>query len=249
MDPAGFADKELQPFKDEDGDLVIASFISCKAEVEQIVKLLKTLDASEKSDTIILLPAKKAIDYYVNKLKVSGIDCKVRATDLSEEVLLAILRLVILPDHPFVIRIVLLHFQNIERKFRTKVLPMFIDGGDSLVETLKRAGEDKKWQKRLKETLSDFVSTAEQLISNNVDSIVAGLSELSYEVKREIIEFLLASDDNLSARERVESALYSEETESDEDTEDTGKIEVMTMHSSKGLSKQLVIIKTRIKTY
>lgn len=49
-------------------------------------------------------------------------------------------------------------------------------------------------------------------------------------------------DKELSPKDRVELASYSEEPEAEESDEDSAPIEVMTMHSSKGLSKELVII-------
>ena len=43
MDEAGYSQKELQAFKDEDGVFDIQQFKSCKAEVEDLTRVIKDL--------------------------------------------------------------------------------------------------------------------------------------------------------------------------------------------------------------
>lgn len=242
MDPEGFSEKELQPFKDEDGDLAILSFKSCKAEVEQIAELLKTLDVSDYSDTIVLLPAKKAIDYYVAKLKKLGIDCKARAADSSDEICLALLRLVILQNQPFLHRVLLSRFTSLERKYKSYVLVAYIDGEESFIATLQQSADSQNWQQRYRDSLSDFAGTSENMTSMTVSSVIDGLENVKCKQSESIITTLLASDEDLSAKKSVELALLSEEPDPEESEDNSVPIEVMTMHSSKGLSKELVII-------
>lgn len=242
MDAAGYADKELQPYRDDDGDITITSYKSCKAEVEQIAGILEDLDESHKADTVILLPQKKIADYYAMKLCELGVDCSVKASDMTAELLLAALRLTVLHYQPFLHRVILSCFPNVERKYRSRVVSIFLNGDDSLSDTLKQASVDQNWQKRLKDPLSFFAYTIEKLASGNADSIIAGVTGLNLEVSKNVIDCLLASDEDLSARERVELSLRAKDEESEETTDDAASIQVMTMHSSKGLSKQLVII-------
>lgn len=242
MDPAGFSEKELQSFKDEEGDLTILHFKSCKAEVEHIAELLKTLDVSDYSDTIILLPAKKAIDYYVTRLVQLGVNCKARSADLSNELCFALLRLVIVQNHPFLYRVLLLSVPSLERKYKSHVLESYINGAKTFVESLSQVADDQNWQKRFKDLLSDFVGRIERINSMNVNSIFEALKEVNCEQSEDVITQLLASDENLAVKVRVEQALNSEEPESEQSGEGTNPIEVMTMHSSKGLSKGLVIV-------
>ena len=216
MDPEGFSEKELQPFKDEDGDLEILSFKSCKAEVEQIAELLKTLDVSDYSDTIVLLPAKKAIDYYVTKLKKLGIDCRARAADSSDEICLALLRLVIVQNQPFLHRVLLSHFTSLERKYKSYVLAAYIDGEESFVGTLRQSADNQNWQQRYRDSLSDFAGTSENMTSMNVSSVIDGRKKVKCEQSESIITTLVASDEDLSAKNRVELALFLEEPETEE---------------------------------
>jgi len=242
MDAAGFSEKELQPFKDDDGDLAISSFISCKAEVGHIAEFLKTLDLSDYSNTIILLPAKKAIDYYVTELSRLGINCRARVTDLSNEICMALLRLVIIQNQPFLYRILLSCFPSLERKYIKYVLMEYIDGEGSFVESLSLAADEQHWQKRYNDLLSEFTDTCAKLTSMDNDLVVQTLKEMSCEQNEKVVARLLASGEDTSAKDRVETALLSEELKSEESEENSTSIEVMTMHSSKGLSKELVII-------
>ncbi|MGB2804134.1 MAG: ATP-dependent helicase [Candidatus Zixiibacteriota bacterium] len=243
MDAVGYADKKLEPCKDEDGNFEITPpFKSCKEEVRYIAEKIKALDESDKAETIILLPQKKVADYYAKKLSELGIYCKVKAADISGDLLLAVLRFVVLHGHPFLLRLLLSYFPNLERKYGLHVLPVFIDGVDCLIDTLRQASIEQKWQKKSKKFLSDLIGTIEELLSGDVDSIVAGLSDLNHEVSKNVIVSLLGSDTNMSARERVEIALHTDEGESRKTKDAAVPVEVMTMHSSKGLSKQLIII-------
>jgi len=237
----GYAKKKLKPFKNEDGNFVINPFKSCKDEVKKIANFLKTLSVSKKSDTIILLP-KKAIDYYVNKFKESGIDCNVRTADLSQEMLLAMLRLVILPNQPFLYRVLLSYFSNLENKYRKYVLPIYIEGDMAFVDSLMQISKNQKWQQRFKDSLTAFVGASEKITSMNTNSVIQGLADVKITINESVITNLLDSDDYLSARERTNNSLSLIEIGPDDSTENVGQIEVMTMHSSKGLSKQFVII-------
>ncbi len=242
MDPEGFSEKELQPFKDETGDLKILSFKSCKAEVKKIAEFIKALNTSDKSDTVILLPAKKAINNYVEKLKESGVNCEVRVTDLSREMLFAMLRLVIIPNQPFLNRVLLNSFESLNKKYRAYALSQYIDSDVEFVDALIRVSKVQKWQRRFIKLLDTFLCTREKIVSLNADSIIQGLAEINLTINESVITNLLASDDSLLPRERVENSFSLIETVPDDETEDNGRIEVLTMHSSKGLSKKFVII-------
>jgi len=242
MDAGGYADKELHPIKDEDGDFAIIQFKSCKAEVEHIARILLDLDASDKADIVVLLPERKVANYYATRLRESGLDCKVKTADMGLDLLIVTLRLVLSHRQPFLQRALLSHIPNLERKYKNQVLAVFLSVNDSLADTLSQASADQNWRKPLRESLSLFVNSFRRLVSGDADSILAGLTDLNLEVTKDVIVCLLASDEDLSPGERVELSLRTAEQQSEESTDDATSIPVLTMHSSKGLSKQLVII-------
>ena len=242
MDEAGFSEKEIHPFKDEDGEFAVTLFKSCKAEIEQIADILKSLDASDRAGVIILLPKKRVAEYYAAKICEAGVNCSIRTTDTSSELLTAVLRLVILHSQPFLERVILQRFSDLDRKYRAQVLPMFVNGHTSLIDTLGQGCMDKRWQKRLRNSLSALTGTTAKLVSDDAGSVVAGLTDLKLEASKEVVSCLLSSDPNLSARDRVEEALKMSDNEAKVVASDSVAVEVLTMHSSKGLSKRLVII-------
>lgn len=242
MDPAGYMNKKLQPFKNDDGDFTITSYKSCKEEVEKIVDVLKSFIRSDGSDVIVLVSEKRVAEYYATKFREAGIICKVKATDAASDLLLAIMRFVILHSHPFLERVVLSCFPNVERKYRSNVLSMFANGNNTLIDTLSQVAIDQNWRKRLKDSLSSFTYVITNLISDDVNLIMEGFSKLNLKVSLNLITDLLVSDKTLSVRERVELSLKPDEEEKQESVNDITSVEIMTMHSAKGLSKQIVII-------
>jgi len=118
----------------------------------------------------------------------------------------------------------------------------YIDGEGSFVESLSLAADEQHWQKRYNDLLSEFTDTCAKLTSMDNDLVVQTLKEMSCEQNEKVVARLLASGEDTSAKDRVEKALLSEELKSEESEENSTSIEVMTMHSSKGLSKELVII-------
>ncbi len=244
MDEDGYPQRELQAFKDDDGDFNIQSFKSCKAEIEAIAEALQSMDESEYKNVILLLPKRNVAEYYARKLSEVGVTCTIKSADTSAELREAILRLIVLHDQPFICRILLSHFPNIERKFREQVLVDLAANGTSLIDALTRAAEDHRWQKRLKDTLTDFRSVHNALTSDDVQSITTALDSLKTKVSENLVICLLNSDPKDSVRNRVESCVdATSDEDEDEDSDDTTTaVQVMTMHGSKGLSKELVII-------
>lgn len=242
MDEAGYTEKELQVFKSEDGEFGVHQFKSCKAEVVELVGVLKALDESQLKDTILLLPKRNVAEYYAKKLSEAGVTCTIKSADTEAELREAIFRLIVLPHQPFLSRVLLAHFQNIEKKFRDQALTVFVSGNMSLTELLSQTSEAQHWQKKLKDSLTGFTTALNELGSGDVGVIVVSLSNLNIETSESLITCLLNSDSNKSARERVNTCI--EETSGDDQASEdvTASLQVMTMHSSKGLSKKLVIV-------
>lgn len=242
MDEAGYSQKELQAFKDEDGELIIQSFKSCKAEIEELTRILQSLDESQIKDAILLMPARKVAEYYAKKLNDAGVTCTIKSADTKAELHEAIFRLILLRRQPFLCRVLLSLFQSIEKKFRDQVLSEFVLGETSLADMLTQTSEDKKWQKMLKNSLTSFTTVLNSLGSGDVGAIVGALRDLNIETSEDLITCLLNSDPDKSARDRVNTCVSACAGDDPASDGETAGLQVMTMHSSKGLSKDLVII-------
>lgn len=242
MDATGYTKRKLQPFRDEDGVFTVVQHKSCKTEIEYLSHILKSLNESTRPDVIIMLPTKKVAEYYLKKLKEKGVVCEAKMTDTSYELLLAVLRLVVLRNQSFLERVLLSQFPNLDRKYRNYVLFIFLNSNTVFTNIFDKASVDQNWKKPLKDSLSSYIGTIEKLVSGNVDSIIAGFADLNLKINKNVIISLLASDEDLSVMERIELSLMSDDQEPEETISTATSIEVITMHSSKGLSKKLVII-------
>jgi DNA helicase-2/ATP-dependent DNA helicase PcrA len=242
MDKAGYAQKELQAYKDEQGEFGIQPFKNCKAEVDKLTRILQNLDKSQIKDAILLLPERRVAEYYAEKLNHSGVACSIKSADTAAELRDALLRLIILHHQPFLCRILLALFQNIERKFRDQVLAGFLGDGSSLADALTQASEDHKWQMRQKDSLRDFAASLDALTSNDAGLITSILTDLNNQVHKDLITCLLNSGPDKSARDRVTTCMEATAEDDQESDAETACLQVMTIHSSKGLSKQFVII-------
>jgi superfamily I DNA/RNA helicase len=242
MDKAGYSEKELLAFKDEDGEFAIQSFKSCKAEVEELTKILQGLDESQIKTTILLLPARKVAEYYAKKLSEAGVTCMIKSADTEAELREAIFRLIVLPPQPFLCRVLLAHFQNIEKKYREQALTEFVSGNMSLSESLFQTSVAQHWQKKIRGSLTDFTTVLNALGSGDVETIVASLKNLNIQTSESMITCLLNSDTDKSARERVATCIEQTSEHDQISDGEAAALQVMTMHSSKGLSKKLVIV-------
>lgn len=242
MDAAGYERKELQLLRDEDGGFNIVQHKSCKTEIEYLSDILKSLDESTRAEAIIMLPTKRVAEYYLKKLRERGVVCEAKITDTTSELLRSVLRLVVLRNHPFLERVLLSLFPSLDRKYRNHVLSIFLNINIVFRKALDTASIDQNWQKPLKDSLSSYISTIEKLVSGHVDSIIAGFTDLNLNISKDVIISLLEGDEDLSVMERIKSSLMTDDQEPKEIIKTKTSVEVITMHSSKGLSKKLVII-------
>lgn len=242
MDPAGYAKKELQPYRQEEGEFTIKPFMSCKAEIEDVAATVLALDEADRKDTVILLSQRKVAEYYATKLNDAGVLCTVKSLDTEAEFLEAVLRLVALHHHPFLERLLLLRFKDVERKYKSEVLQRFLSGEETFGDTLVQSSEENNWRSRVTSSLASLTDTVAGLASGESQQILSALQDLSLEVEEATISCILESDPKTSARVRVTSCLRLLDGDQDASGDSNAPLEIMTMHSAKGLSKQLVII-------
>jgi superfamily I DNA/RNA helicase len=241
MDPLGYKEKKLHPFKKIDGGFTIIQYKSCKEEVKKIVNFVNNFKMPDRTNLIVLFPEGKVAKYYVEKFRKAGISCNIKEMDIDKELLSSIMRLTILHSHPFLERVVLSFFPKMQRKYISDVLPKFINNNSRFVNNLSETAVNQNWQKGLKDSLSFFKSVITNLISDDINLIKKGFAELNLKANPSpaTINSLLANDEMLSVIKRVELSI----NEGGQDIkEDASSIGVMTMHSSKGLSKKIVII-------
>ena len=243
MSPQGYTSKLLQPFKSEEGTFSIHSFKSCRAEIESLVAEIKDVPADEATDIILLFPSSKACQFYRQKLEEAGICCDVRSADTSAERIAAVLRLVVLRHQSLLERFILSEFDKLVPLYLSSAIFIFLDEPIELTEAISRAQLPKRNAAKVLGQISQFNALIEKVTSADVDCVLAALQQLDVTFDRQCLDNLLRADQTVSANERVQSALteYNYNPEEPRD-ENKAKFRLMTMHSSKGLSKGTVII-------
>ena len=242
MDPDNFDAKRLYGYREDEGVFSIMPYMSGKVEVAELVNAIRLEMDSGNNEVILLFPNTKARDYYCSKLAESGIRCSVPVTDMREETLLAILRLVLLKSQPLIERLVVRLFSKLESFFTKHILFNFYQGGKPILESLVNCHPDLRKPARVVEELQQFEDALSGLRSDDAERIMSTIMNLGFDIKLEFVKELLITDPDKPARERIEQAQIIVDYSPEEDQESAPEVSLLTMHSSKGLSKRTVII-------
>lgn len=242
MSPDNFEAKRLCAHREDEGIFSIMSYKSCKAEVADLANTIRREMDCGDNDVMLLFRGTKARDFYCSKLADAGIRCSVQDTDEKHETLLAILRLVLLKSQPLLERLVLHFFTKLESFFTKHILFDFIQGNSSILESLVNCSPDLKKRKPVVEELRQFEDALVGLRSNDAMRIVSTINDLNFDIELELVEELLNTDPDAQARKRIEEALIIVNYNPVEAVENAPEVSLLTMHSSKGLSKRVVII-------
>lgn len=242
MNPDNFDAKRLYAHREDEGAFSIVSYKSCKAEVADLTNVIRREMASGNNDVVMLFRSKEARNFYCSKLADAGIKCSAPITDERHETLLAILRLVLLKSQPLTERLVLHFFSRLESFFTKRILFDFIQGNSSILESLVNCSPDIKKRAPVVEELRLFEDALIGLRSDDAKQIVSTITDLGFDIELEFVEELLNTDPDAQARDRIEEAQIIVDYNPVDAVEDAPEVSLLTMHSSKGLSKRIVII-------
>lgn len=240
IDPATFNDKELRPVKEEKGFLKLKELKSCREEIDYIANFINKIKGKNNSDIIILFPIKKGIEYYKNELMKRGVNGYVDFQDTSEEFAVAYLKLVAFGTHRMSERLLLSEYPNLERKFRDELLYGFIESDDNLglipTETFRKS----KRSTLAKEQYREYRTRLSNLKSRDPKKIIKELSKAGItNIDSKMIEELLEEKTVKLKQSNLDNVINRAKTKKEPQNVD---VHLLTMHGSKGLSKDWVII-------
>jgi len=239
IDPAGYTNRTLAPYKTEDGALGITSFKSCKEEVDVLARQIQAWQQSGRVEIILLFPNRKVLGHYKQELESRGIRCEARASSERIDAVRALLKLAVLRDQPLLERSLIACFSRLEKRFVVDVLPLLATS-DTLHVALETAARDSRWQRAVREEYDRYVATRADLTSGDAALVRRACGALGHEVDEVLIQELLAEASDTAARDRIEAILakhlYPEEAPT------SPGVRLLTMHSSKGLSKGIVVM-------
>lgn len=242
MNPDNFDAKRLRVHREDEGIFSIKSYKSCKAEIADLTSIIGHEISSGNDEVLLLFRDTNARDFYCSKLADSGIKCSVPVTNKSEEMLLAILRLVLLKSQPLIERLVLHRFSKLESFFTKHILFHFIQGKNSILESLVDCSPDLKKRAPVVEELQQFQDALAGLQSNDAARIASTITNLGFDVTLEFVKELLITASDQPARDRIKEAQINVNYNPVEAVEDAPEVSLLTMHSSKGLSERTIII-------
>lgn len=238
IDPTGSAARLLRPHKTDPGDLSSQVLMSCKAELDLLAKRIKAWVGENVRTVLFLFPSRKALDFYRKELESRNVTTELERGG-GEVLLQALLKLAILPRHPFLERFLLGTHPALERRFAPDVLPLMVRDSLSLDDALTQAASTKKWRKDVKEAYAAYRRDLDTLRSRDPQGITQLCAAKGHPVSAEIVSQILADSEDVSATEQVERAIRAQHPES----QTTGtRVRLLTMHGSKGLSEPIVVI-------
>lgn len=236
IDPASHAQRALVPHKATDGVLRLEIHKSCKAEVDELVKKLAAWEAAGEGEVIALFPDRKVLNAYRGELERRGVSCEARTSSESVERLRALLRLAILRSQPLLERFLITYFRRLEVRFAQDILPRL--SGLQLKDALVAASQDARWSKPVRSSYDEYLSALSELTSGNAGVVAAACTRLGHPVGEDAVAQALDASTTGNERTRVEQALATE----DKPPKPTFRLRLLTMHSSKGLSKGLIVM-------
>jgi len=107
---------------------------------------------------------------------------------------------------------------------------------------MNKAYGDNKWRNDVIEEFKKYKTTKDKLTSMKPELIVVGLKELNVTLDIDYIKQLLSDEVNSTYRKKVEFIIKQIREQKIKDLVGNSKVILLTMHSSKGLDKNIVII-------
>ncbi len=242
MDPVNYDKKKLNPFKNEEGYVDVKILKSCKAEIDYLAKYINYFQNNKESEIILLFASKKAKNFYYQQLLKAGIVCDNKTYDKSEELLSVYLKLILMPSLPILDRSLVNYFPKFEKKFTSCVLPIFLKEKISFVDAVDKAYKNNRWMNDVIEEFKNYKAIKDKLASMKPELIAEGLKELNVILDIDYIKQLLSDEINPTNREKVEFIIKQIREQEINDSAGNLKATLLTMHSSKGLDKNIVII-------
>lgn len=235
---------KLIPSKNE-GNIRIMEFPSAKKEINYLVSQInkwKQLDSCSK--IVGLFPMWNLANAYKKFLDNVGVSCRTRITGNSKKYRAKLVfKLLILKSHPLIERFILSDF-TLLNKIYMKGIRKFIQDGKSIKEAVQFYIQTKKCNDDIKKEAEFYLALIDNLNIGELDSalpyICSYVGEDLSKYKETIHDFMHdETEKNLELKCETYLDKIFEPKGNDNDDE---KIQLLSMHSSKGLSKKYVFI-------
>lgn|GEM_PF-928884 len=241
------------------GTVAIRSYRSAKAEADSLVEYLRGLlsqvdETAPPDDRVVcLFPQNKVLDQYRKEFESRGLRCKCKDPSnlLDEKMWVRTLgRLAFQRSQPFLERLVLERFCAIKPRHKRDVLVALLGGHASLSSALDWCERNQGWRQPALSAISEYRSFVEAVTSRDatqialcIDSVLSGGRQCDPGYVDNFLDLATADETMLEEYlDELVDSIYQDSDQEDGRVELEPAVELLTIHSSKGLTRRHVIL-------
>jgi len=242
------------------GVVAIKSFKSAVAEanylVDEYIKgILNQINENTPPDdrVVCLFPMHKVLQQYRKEFEKRGVKCKCKdsSDSLDDKMWVRILgKLAFQCNQPFLERLVLDRFSAFKPKHKKEVVEVLLNGHTSVSSALASIGRNHGWREPTLTAISEYNAFVQSLTSRDATRIASCIDSVLPNGRQcnpyHVDDFLAATAaDEIMLEEYLDiliSKIYSDSDEEGGESEFEPAVELLTLHSSKGLTRRYVIL-------
>ena len=240
------------------GTVAIKSFRSAVAEADYLAGYMKVImsrmdlaNASQDKGIVCLFPTHKVLKQYRKEFEARGLKCKCRdsSNSLDNRMWARLLaKLAFQRSQPFLERLILDRFPAFKPRHKKGVLTALLGGYPSVISALASVAPSDGWREPTLTAVSDYTAFVDSLTSRDT-SRVASCIDLILTGGRRCdpghVDKFLATTDEAMLEESLDiliDKVFSDGTAEGGDVQLEPAVEMLTLHSSKGLTRRYVVL-------
>ncbi len=239
------------------GVVAIKSFKSAAAEADDLVEYINEILSQINENTppddrvVCLFPNHRVLSQYRKEFEKRGMKCKCKdsSDSLDEKMWVKILgKLAFQRNQPFLERLILDRFPDFKPKHKKEVIVALLNGHTSVSSALSSIGHNHSWREPALTAISEYNAFIQSLTSRDatrvalcIDSVLpSGRQCNPYHVD----DFLANGDETIleESLDILTDRIYRDGDEEGDEAKFEPEIELLTLHSSKGLTRRHVIL-------
>lgn len=241
------------------GMVAIRSFRSAKAEADGLVEylrgILSQVDETTPPDdgVVCLFPQNKVLDQYRKEFESRGLRCNCKDSSglFDEKMWVRILaRLAFQRSQPFLERLLLERFGALKPRHKKDVIAALLSGHASVASALNSCEHNQGWKEPALTAIAEYSAFVQAVTSRDATRIAACIDSVLSSGRRCSPEYVdhfldLATADETMLEDHLDmfvDSIYQDSGQEEGRVEFEPAVELLTIHSSKGLTRRHVIL-------
>lgn len=239
------------------GVVAIRSFKSAVTEVDCLAKYIKGIlsqineNTSPDDGVVCLFPRHTVLRQYRKEFEERGLKCKCKDSpdSLEDKTWVRILaKLAFQRNQPFLERLILERFPAFKPKHKREMVAAFLNGLTSVSSALASAAQNHGWREPTLTAIAEYNAFVQSLTSwddTRVASCIDAVLPSGRQCNPSYIADFLATPDEAILEDSLDiliDRIYRDGDEEDVEAEFEPAVELLTLHSSKGLTRRYVIL-------